>query len=173
MVKYPKLKGGMKRILSARKFQTKVKTDLGCLRWDGAPILFGLSAPGIMAPGNTLEHEVALGNTRGHRRYDRDPIVITHIRRNVIYSVYLSSSNLASIVGNTSYRRCKNLISKISSHYFLSGTYLILPRTRFIPPRDLKDAYDNWPKWKAIFITQKGLLLLLIGLKFPCLFDFK
>ena len=121
-----------------------------------------------MAPGNTLEHEVALGNTRGTRRYDRNPHVIAHIHRNLIYSVYLSSSNLASIVGNTSYRRCKNLISKISSHYFLSGTYLILPRTRFIPPRDLKDAYDNWPKWKAIFIRQKGLLLLLIGLKFPC-----
>ena len=29
MVKYPKLKGGMKRILSAREFQTKVGTGLG------------------------------------------------------------------------------------------------------------------------------------------------
>ena len=39
---------------------------------------------------------------------------------------------------------------------------------RFVPPRDLADAIDSWPSWKALLGKQKGLLLLLIGLKYPC-----
>ena len=31
----------------------------------------------------------------------------------------------------------------------------------------MRDCFKNWSKWKRVFAKHKGLLILLIGLKFP------